>query len=192
MTSKRSLPSAILALLLLLSVAPPAYAQENLQVEFSLIKTSNAPQRHLLDTAEWNKQIVSGRHQVLDRGGVSGRMEQEMYTNMGRKVPFAFEDPRAASYQVQYVDAAFKIDCKARPEGDRIRVEVRAEQSRMAGNGQGLEPSDSFVVESICLLKRGQTAIIGSSQGALTSRFLGKIAPGLGADETILFAVSIK
>jgi hypothetical protein len=164
-------------------------------VEFSLLQSGSPPERKLLDTATWNKELQSGRHKVLDRGSIAARWGQSAYAMMGKKVPITYFDPRAGASQVQYTDAGFKINCKSRQgPGNNVLLEVRMNQTRLTGTGDRLEEVDGFVAESTVMLKRGQTAVLATSRGVLTSRYLGSAFPEItfGEETTIFFTVSVK
>lgn len=187
---------SLLMLTCLFLVASPSWAQTgDYQVEFSLLKSETPPQKRLLDSATWDKELQSGRHKVLGRGSVAGRSGQDAMTMIGKMVPMTYFDPRASDPQVQYVDVGLKLYCKSRLGPDNsILLEVRMDQRHLAGTGERLEEIDGLAADSTVMLKKGQTAILATSRGVLTSRYLGSAFPEItfGEDTTIFFTVGVK
>lgn len=183
-------------LITLLLLCAPAWAQDgNVLIEYALVRTTNPPAKKLVDTAAWSKDLAAGKHQVLNQGSVSTTFGKNAYAMMGRKVPFHYYDPRVEAPQVQYIDEGFKLDCKPKKAANGlVLLEVRIDQQKLEGSGGNLEESDQFVCESTVLMKRGQTAIVGSTKGALTARQLAILFPGttFSEDTSVLLTVTLK
>jgi hypothetical protein len=136
---------------------------------------------HIFEAGEWKHHLQAGEAQILESGTTIGNLGHESLTHMGEKFPISYYEPRAQSYQVQYIDVGFKIDAKIRELGqpsDLFEVDVRPERSAMVDQARtALPETDVITQQTMVLLKQGQVAVMGSTSGRLTSQYLRRAYP---------------
>ena len=123
-------------------------------------------------------------------------MGNESLSFVGGKVPIGYNDPRTGSYQVIYIDTGWKIDAKVAEDRPGVwEVECQAEQALLTGDSPaGLPEQDALKFNSVCLLKPGQTALVGAGRGRISSQFTKQVLPKetISESDTVLFALTVR
>ena len=183
-----------LLLLLVCWAATSVAAQDQpVVLEFELVHSEAAPQRRILDTEVWRREISAGKHRVLESGRSVGAPGQDALVHIGVKRPVAYHDPRVGASQVQYTDLGFKADWTPKLLANGIvEVNIRTEKAQLVQ--PDLPTSTVYLQEAIVHLKRGQTAILAGTRGVLTAKYFAPLYPEVkfGENSTMMLVISIK
>lgn len=188
----------MMALLACLCTLPAAAEETGWQVDVHLLKVGPRAQARLrtYEESEW-KQFVSGPDvQVLDSGTLLGKDEQEAQLIVGGKVPLAYNDPRAAGYQVMYIDTGYKVDVMPSVvAGGRFRINCHIARKQLTEvEGLPLPQQDGVSLTSVVVLKPRQVVVAALTRGVLTGGYMQSSYPNAALTErdTFIVAISIR
>lgn len=165
---------------------------EPLILDYAIVYTTSPSVKKVWDPAAWAKEVASGRYKILDQGTCAAKWDGESSAFMGRNMPSSYYDPRAEASQVQYTKVGFRLDCtpKSLP-GGLVLLSLRIEKSQLLDVGGA---RDAFTTDSQILLKKGQTAVVGTTRGVMTGTYLSAAYPRLplGDDVSIMLTISAR
>ncbi len=178
----------------------PVFAQSSskspdLELLFQVVKAEKAPAQRILSSEHWQQALQQRGFQILEEGFVPTKLDRDILVFLGTKHPITYRDPRSSGHQVQYTDVGSKMDCLVKElSGGNLRVNTRIETSGLAPDEISADCRNVYLVETVVHMRRGQTAILASTQGVITSRFLSLfLGDGEFKDsDLVLFALTVK
>ena len=147
------------------------------------------------DEGSWKEALRSGQLQLLGGSSVLVRNNVGAYAMTGKKVPIGYPDPRTGSYQVQYVDAGFKLDARV-SEGEQgtLLLDCLVEHRALSDSGALHRDMEGVRAQTVVQLKPGQFGVISSTRGRLTSRYIKRVYPSANFSENdaLMIAISVE
>lgn len=180
---------------LALSVAfltQPSWAQEkSYDVTVQFVRATSAPQQFLYDAKAWFAKTDSAAFRVVSEHVFQAKDDKDSLIHVGRKAPIVYKDPRADGYQVQYTDQGMKCDIQVTAlSHGMLKVQVRPEHSVASPTTSFPDGVEVMLVESTFVMKRGQTVILGTTEGILNQVYQPKVGGGPGG--VLLFALTLQ
>jgi hypothetical protein len=136
---------------------------------------------------------------LLQTTEVSGLLDNECVTFIGRKNPIVYYDPRATQFQVQYVDIGAKLNClcKSAPPG-HIKAQLYTELSlldRNVLNGGASYPGTAVFKQSVEVppFDYGDHVVVGTVQGSEAQHYLQLLgASNSPKNDNVYFVLSVE
>jgi len=160
-------------------------AEESFNYTFDIVKCSKAPEKRLLGKSQWQSFLKNSNATVLDSMQGVTKEDEFSLVHAGQKNPIAYKDPRAGMYQVQYVDRGLKIDISiVQQKNGTLFIESRGERSVASPIQEHPERSSVMLYETGATMKKGQTAVVASIRGVMTTKYLKSQFPDVTISES--------
>lgn len=136
---------------------------------------------------------------LLQSTEVTGVMESEASTFIGRKNPIIYYDARATQFQVQYVDVGARLNCKCKPvDSERLKAQLHTELSLLERNipsAASSFPSTVVFTQYLDLpaFDYGAYVVVGTVQGSEAQHYLHLLGANNAANnDNVYFVLSVE
>lgn len=183
---------AILFTILLLSVQVTLAQDETFKLTLKILKTDTAPQKRLMNSAEWKS--FQGRSTTLQATEGIARAQKPGLIFLGLKDPLGYYSNEAGSKQVQYIDVGLKIDYTVGKHKGLYTIEIRPEYSELDPTAGVPDRKTAFITETSFPIARGQTAIISRVSGKFCIPTCKTLFPdtNFGPKDGLVYAITLE